>query len=164
MTVEFKLAKLLEGMLLFMTSSQKSLIEEHLHEWLQNNDVFVLDSTERIEKVVLLTGTIRCDPRALEMGIELDHKHEIQPKAVFSVLNQNGEKNLGIIEMSSTPIGLKDVGVLHTYAKMTNPKYALLLCQKSFSKELTYLLTDPNIGPRLMIYSEGRELQLLDFN
>ena len=146
-----------------MPSNEKSLVEEHLYEWMKNNETLVLEPTERIESVVLLTGTIRSDPRALAMGIEIDHKYEIQPKAVFSVLNQKGEKDLGIIEISSTPIGLKDVGILHTYAKMTNPKYALLLCRKSLSKELTHLLTDPNIAPRLMHYSEGRKLQLLDF-
>lgn len=157
------MGKLLEGMLWSMPSNEKSLIEEHLYEWLKNNETLFLAPSERIEKVVLLTGTIRSDPRALGMGIELDHKYEIQPKAVFSVLNQRGEKDLGIIEISSTPIGLKDVGILHAYAKMTNPKYAVLLCRKSFSKELTHLLTDPNIAPRLMHYSEGRTLQFLDF-
>lgn len=146
-----------------MPSNEKSLIEGHLFEWLKKNEKLVLEPTERIENVVLLTGTIRSDPRASAMGIKLDHKYEIQPKAVFSVLNQSGEKDFGIIEISSTPIGLKDVGILHAYAIMTNPKYALLLCRKSFSKELTHLLTDPNIAPRLMLYSEGRTLQLLDF-
>ena len=147
-----------------MTSNEKSLIEEQLKEWLENNSSFTLDSSERIDKVVFLTGTIRTDPQALTMGVDFDHKYEIQPKAVFSVSNEDGKKDIGIIEISSSPIGLKDVGILHTYAKMINPKFALLLCQKSFSKELTYLLTDPNIGPRLMVYAEGRKLQLLDFD
>jgi hypothetical protein len=46
---------------------------------------------------------------------------------------------------------------------MVEPKYALLLCEKSYSKELTYLLTDPKIEPRLMKYAVGRNLHLLDF-
>ena len=147
-----------------MVSNEKSLAEEELQKWLENNSAFFLDASEQIEKVVFLSGTINSDPRASTMEIEFDHKYEIQPKAVFSVANKNGKKEIGIIEISSSPIGLKDVGILHTYAKIINPKYALLLCQKSFSKELTYLLTDPNIGPRLMVYSQARALQLLDFS
>jgi hypothetical protein len=147
-----------------MVSNEKSSAEEELQKWLENNSVFSLDASEKIEKVVFLTGTIKSDPRALSMGIEFDHKYEIQPKVVFSLANKSGKKEIGIIEISSSPIGLKDVGILHTYAKIINPKYALLLCQKSFSKELTYLLTDPKIGPRLMVYSQDRTLQLLDFN
>jgi hypothetical protein len=146
-----------------MASNEKSLIEEELKGWLESNPAFSLDGSEKIEKVVFLTSTIRSDPRALTMGVDFDHKYEIQPKAIFSVSDKNGKKDIGIIEISSSPIGLKDVGILHTYAKIINPRYALLLCQKSLSKELTSLLTDPRIGPRLMIYSQGRELQLLDF-
>ena len=146
-----------------MASNHNSLVEVQLREWLESNSSFALDTSERIEKVVFLSSTIRSDPRALTLGIDFDHKYEIQPKAVFSVLSESGTKDLGIIEISTSPIGLKDVGILHTYAKMANPKYALLLCQKSFSKELTYLLTDPDIAPRLMSYSEGRKLQLIDF-
>jgi hypothetical protein len=109
-------------------------------------------------------GTMKSDPRGSVLGVAFDHKYEIQPKAVFSVVEKSGKIEVGIIEISTSAIGLKDVGILHTYAKMINPKYALLLCEKSFSKELTYLLTDPKIGPRLMEYSAGRNLQLLDFS
>jgi hypothetical protein len=81
-----------------------------------------------------------------------------------SYLEEISIRNLGIMEISTSAIGLKDVGILHTYAKMVEPKYALLLCEKSYSKELTYLLTDPKIQPRLMKYTEERSLHLLDFN
>jgi hypothetical protein len=147
-----------------MPSNRPSLIEEELKKWLEKNQAINFEDSDKIESVVFLSATIKTDPRAFVLGIEFDHKYEIQPKAVFSVVDKSGNKALGIIEISTSAIGLKDVGVLHTYAKMINPKHALLLCQKSFSKELTYLLTDPRIGPRLLEYSAGRNLQLLDFD
>ena len=147
-----------------MPSSKPSLIEEELKKWLESNPAINFEDSDKIDKVVFLTGTIKSDPRASALGVAFDHKYEIQPKAVFSVVEKSGKTEVGIIEISTSAIGLKDVGILHTYAKMINPKYALLLCEKSFSKELTYLLTDPKIGPRLMEYSAGRNLQLLDFS
>jgi hypothetical protein len=147
-----------------MPSSEPSLIEEELKKWLESNPAIKFEDSDKMDKVVFLTGTINSDPRASILGVAFDHKYEIQPKAVFSVVEKSGKTEVGIIEISTSAIGLKDVGILHTYAKMINPKYALLLCEKSFSKELTYLLTDPKIGPRLMQYSTGRELQLLDFS
>jgi hypothetical protein len=137
--------------------------DKELFEWLNSNAQTFLDPTDRIEKVVFLTNTIKNDLNVSGLGITLDHRYEIQPKAVFVTLNDEGGRNLGIIEISSTAIGLKDIGVLHAYAKMVVPKYALLLCEKSFSKELTYLLTNPRIGPRLMEYATGKNLQLMDF-
>jgi hypothetical protein len=147
-----------------MTSNNSSLIEAELVKWLENSHTVNFEDTDKIDKVVLLSSTIKNDPRASVLGVTFDHRYEIQPKAIFSVTNKSGNKEVGIIEISSSAIGLKDVGVLHTFAKMINPKYALLLCEKSFSKELTYLLTDPKIGPRLLGYAKGRQLQLLDFN
>jgi hypothetical protein len=147
-----------------MLSSKPSLIEEELKKWLESNPAINFEGSDKIDKVVFLTSTIKSDPRASVLGVAFDHKYEIQPKAVFSIIEKSGKKEVGIIEISTSAIGLKDVGILHTYAKMINPKYALLLCDKSFSKELTYLLTDPKIGPRLMEYSVGRKLQLLDFS
>jgi hypothetical protein len=147
-----------------MPSSSPSLIEQELKKWLESNPAINFEDSDKIDKVVFLTGTIKSDPRASVLGVAFDHKYEIQPKAVFSVVEKSGKTEVGIIEISTSAVGLKDVGILHTYAKMINPKYALLLCEKSFSKELTYLLTDPKIGPRLMQYSVGRELQLLDFS
>lgn len=164
MVEEFKLVGLLVRKLISMPSNRPSLIEEELKKWLEKNQAINFEDSDKIESVVFLSATIKTDPRAFVLGIEFDHKYEIQPKAVFSVVDKSGNKALGIIEISTSAIGLKDVGVLHTYAKMINPKHALLLCQKSFSKELTYLLTDPRIGPRLLEYSAGRNLQLLDFD
>jgi len=147
-----------------MPSKRLNPQEENLLAWLNNNGFKFMDSKDRIEGVVLLTNTILSDPKALSLGFVFDHTYEIQPKAIFSVIDSQGSRSLGIIEISTTAVGLKDVSVLHAYAKMVEPKYALLLCEKSYSKELTYLLTDPNIGPRLMEYSNGRNLRLLDFN
>jgi hypothetical protein len=147
-----------------MPSSKPSLIEEELKGWLESSPSIKFEDSDKIDKVVFLTGTMKSDPRGSVLGVAFDHKYEIQPKAVFSVVEKSGKIEVGIIEISTSAIGLKDVGILHTYAKMINPKYALLLCEKSFSKELTYLLTDPKIGPRLMEYSAGRNLQLLDFS
>ena len=140
------------------TSKHKELIQ-----WLNSNAQAFLDPNDKIEKVVFLTNTIKNDLNVSGLDITLDHRYEIQPKAVFTTLNDAGSRNLGIIEISSTAIGLKDIGVLHAYAKMVVPKYALLLCEKSFSKELTYLLTNPKIGPRLLGYAVGKKLQLMDF-
>ena len=148
----------------FMPSKISISKEEELLAWLNTNASKFLDPKDRIETVVYLSNTIKNDPNASSLGIKFDHKFEIQPKAIFSAVDSQGNKHLGIIEISTSAIGLKDVGILHTYAKMVEPKYALLLCEKSYSKELTYLLTDPNIGPRLMEYTTGRNLLLLDFN
>lgn len=135
-----------------------------LKEWLTLNAKEFLGTSEAIEKVVYLSNTIKNDPNALSLGISFDHRFEIQPKAIFTTSDGSGNIEFGIIEISTTAIGLKDVAILHTYAKMVQPKYALLLCEKSYSKELTYLLTDPKIQPRLMEYASGRYLQLLDFS
>lgn len=137
---------------------------DELKAWLTQNAREILGPSENIEKVVYLNNTIKNDPNASNLGISFDHRYEIQPKAIFTTSDETGNIELGIIEISTSAIGLKDVGILHTYAKMVEPKYAFLLCEKSFSKELTYLLTDPKIEPRLMEYASGKYLQLLDFN
>ena len=146
-----------------MPSNKPSIIEEEIKKWLEGNPAINFEDSDKVDKVVFLSNTIKSDPRTSAISVDFDHKYEIQPKAVFSVVEKSGKSEIGIIEISTSAIGLKDVGILHTYAKMINPKYALLLCEKSFSRELTYLLTDPKIGPRLMEYSPGRNLQLLDF-
>ncbi len=146
-----------------MPSNSLTIQERELLEWLNSNASKFLDSKDKIESVVYLKNTIKNDLNALCLGITFDNRYEIQPKAIFVTIDTQGIRNLGIIEISTSAIGLKDVGILHTYAKMVEPKYALLLCEKSYSKELTYLLTDPKIQPRLMKYTEERSLQLLDF-
>ena len=135
-----------------------------LFDWLNSKGRNFLEPKDKIEAVRYLNNTIRNDPKASGLGITFDHKFEIQPKAIFVTIDDLGNRNLGIVEISTNVIGLKDVGILHAYAKMVEPKYALLLCEKSYSKELTYLLTDPRIGPRLMEYAGGRHLQLMEFN
>lgn len=138
--------------------------DHELLTWLNANSDKFLESKDKIESALYLNNTIRNDPNASGLGITFDNKFEIQPKAIFVVKDEQGFRSIGIIEISSTAIGLKDIGILHAYAKMIEPKYALLLCEKSYSKELTYLLTDPQIGPRLMGYAKGRNLKLLDFS
>lgn len=147
-----------------MPSNSLTIEERELLEWLNSNASKFLDSKDKIESVVYLKNTIKNDLNALCLGITFDNRYEIQPKAIFVTIDTQGIRNLGIMEISASAIGLKDVGILHTYAKMVEPKYALLLCEKSYSKELTYLLTDPKIQPRLMKYTEERSLYLLDFN
>ena len=146
-----------------MPSNIPTSKEKDLLQWLNSNAQAFLEPNDKIEKVVFLTNTIKNDLTESGLDITLDHRYEIQPKAVFITLNDAGTRNLGIVEISSTAIGLKDVGVLHVYAKMVVPKYALLLCEKSYSKELTDLLTNPKIGPRLLEYAVGKKLQLMDF-
>lgn len=147
-----------------MPSKSLSIEENELFVWLNSNSDKFLDAKDKIAAVVYLNNSIKNDPKASLLGITFDHRHEIQPKAVFVAIDNHGKRNLGIIEISKNAIGLKDVGILHTYARMVEPKYALLLCKKSYSKELSYLLTDPKIEPRLMEYIVGRRLKLLDFN
>ena len=164
MAIEFKLGKSKVRMWKSMPSSYPVDKDVELFDWLNSNASNFLDPKDKIEAVKYLSSTIRNDPNASGMGIAFDHRFEIQPKAIFVTLDDRGNRNLGIVEISTSAIGLKDVGILHTYAKMVEPKYALLLCEKSYSKELTYLLTDPKIGPRLMEYAGGRNLHLMDFN
>ena len=146
-----------------MPFNSSTIQEVELLEWLKSNANKFLDPKDEIETVIYLNNTINNDPNALRLGVTFDHRYEIQPKAIFVAIDIQGMRNLGIIEISTSAIGLKDVGILHTYAKMVEPKYALLLCEKSYSKELTYLLTDPKIEPRLMKYADRRNLHLLDF-
>ena len=138
--------------------------DHELLTWLNANSDKFLESKDKIESALYLNNTIRNDQNASALGITFDNKFEIQPKAIFVVVDELGNRSIGIIEISSTAIGLKDIGIIHAYAKMIEPKYALLLCEKSYSKELTYLLTDPQIGPRLMEYAKDRNLKLLDFS
>ena len=147
-----------------MPSNISDSKETDLRDWLQENASQFLDPLEKIESVVYLKNTIKNDTNASGLGITFDHRYDIQPRAIFTTVNKSGAVNLGIIETSTRAIGLKDIGILHTYAKMIEPKYALLLCENSYSKELTYLLTDPKIEPRLMGYADGRQLKLLDIN
>lgn len=144
--------------------SNKSINEEiRVKNWLVSKSDELLENDESVEFVAFLKNTIKNDLRASNCGFTFDHKFEIQPKGIFTTKDKKGNLNLGIFEFSSTAIGLKDVGILHTYARMVEPKYAFLLCEKSFSKELTYLLTDPRIAPRLLEYTTGKQLRLLDY-
>jgi hypothetical protein len=147
-----------------MSSRFSQINDTELFSWLRSNSGSFLDPKDEIERVLFLNNTIKNDPNASELGIKVDNKYEIQPKAIFITSDEKGVRNLGIIEVATSAVSLKDVGILHAYAKMIEPKYALLLCEKSYSKELTYLLTDPVIGPRLMEYVGGRNLILMEFN
>ena len=119
-----------------MPSNSSTIQEGELLEWLNSNANKFLDPKDKIEAVIYLNNTIKNDPNALRLGITFDHRYEIQPKAIFVAIDIQGIRNLGIIEISTNTIGLKDLGILHTYAKMVEPKYALLLCEKSYSRNL----------------------------
>ena len=146
---------------------QSKIFSSKDHElliWLNTNSSKFLESGDKIESAFYLKNTIKNDPNASNLGITFDNKFEIQPKAIFVFIDAQGATSIGIIEISSNAVGLKDVGILHAYAKMIEPKYALLLCEKSYSKELAYLLTDPEIGPRLIGYAKSKNLKMLDFS
>ncbi len=96
-------------------------------------------------------------------GFNLDSSYEIRPKAIFIVEDAEKNRNIGILEISKNTIGLKDIGVLNAYAKMVDPKYAVMLCLNSFSKELTYLITNPRIELLLLNYGTRNKIRLLNY-
>lgn len=121
-----------------------------------------LDGKDRIVEIVFLTNTIFNDPRARQLGLPITQVFEIQPKAIFTTKSSTGDLDFGILELSTKAAGLVDIGILHAHAKIVDAKYAVLICEKSFSKELSYLLTDPKIGPRLLNYGVGKTIKFLD--
>ena len=56
-----------------MPSSKPSLIEEEFKKWLESNPAINFEDSDKIDKVVFLTGTIKSDPRASVLGVAFDH-------------------------------------------------------------------------------------------
>jgi hypothetical protein len=145
-----------------MTTFEMSVEEKTIFQWLESNSSMFLYPEDKILCVILLKNTIKLDERVKLYGLDLDNKYEIRPKAIFIVEDLVKKKEVGILEISKTAIGVKDIGVINVYAKMIDPKYAILLCSNSLSKELTYLITNPRIEPTLLNYGD-RKIKLLNY-
>jgi hypothetical protein len=116
----------------------------------------------RLHKILNLQTTIRDDVRISAEGIDTSTRFDFQPKAVFFTEDASGQKKFGILEYSSTSLALKDVGVMQAYARLSNPDYAVVLCKKSISKELAYLLANPVTGESLLRFHPEKSIALID--
>jgi hypothetical protein len=143
-------------------TSKASMFESRYEEMILQNQSNFLSEGDSIVDIVFLNNTILNDPKVQRLGIALNQTFEIQPRAIFTTKGVDNLDDFGIVESSSKAVGLIDIGILHAYAKMVNPKYAVFICEKSFSKELSYLLTDPVIAPKLLNYGQNRSIQFLD--
>jgi hypothetical protein len=143
-----------------MTSSPftQSVVAESLQQHLSTFH----KGNARLDKLLELRTTIRDDPRISAEGLDTSTRFDFQPKAVFFTKEAGDLKKFGIIEYSITALGLKDIGVMQAYARLSNPDYAFILCKKSISKELAYLLANPVTGPRLLRFHGDKSIELLD--
>lgn len=139
-------------------SNQSSAIEIFLNSHIQN----FLDEDERLDFHFQPTSTLLNDPRSSKLGLVLNSRFEVQPKLAFSVKNKVSQKSLGILEVSTSPLGLKMIGSMQVLARMIEPKYAFILLCNQISKELTYLLADPQMRTKLLGYGAGKEIQLIE--
>ena len=144
-----------------MTSSRR--ISE-LEIWLAEHLSQLLDSGDEIVEILHLTQELRSDPIASGLGMPFTNRHEIRPKFAFTVRDENQDISLGIIEYSEKALGLKGIGEMQVFARMANPKYAIILCNKSLSRELLQLKADPEISDRLFNYGSGRSILTFDLN
>ena len=148
----------MESYKIMTSKSQVSLIEE----FLTNNGKDFLIPGDAITHIFSPTTTIYQDPRSINLNIPITTRYEIQPKVVFSVKSKGGAHHLGIVEISTTALGLKLIGAMQINARLVNPRYALILMTKSISKELSHLIADPRIGPRLLNYGKGQKISLIN--
>lgn len=116
----------------------------------------------RLDKLLELKTTIRDDQRISAEGLDTSTRFDFQPKAVFFTKESGDIKKFGIVEYSNTALGLKDIGVMQAYARLSNPDYAIILCKKSISKELAYLLANPVTGTKLLHFSGVKSIEILD--
>jgi hypothetical protein len=120
-------------------------------------------NSTRLYKLLEMTSTIREDKRVVEEGLVTSTRFDFQPKAVFFTSDSKDNKKFGLLEYSNTALGLKDIGVMQAYARLANPDYAYILCAKSISKELSYVLADPATGANLLRINDTKNISLIDF-
>jgi hypothetical protein len=139
-------------------SNQSSAIEVFLNSHIKN----FLDRDERLDFHFQPSSTLLNDPRSSKLGLELNSRFEVQPKLAFSIKDKGGKTSLGILEVSTSPLGLKMIGSMQVLARMIEPKYAFILLCNQISKELTYLLADPQMLTKLLGYGAGKEIKLVE--
>jgi hypothetical protein len=139
-------------------NNQSSAIENFLNSHFQT----YIDRDERLDFHFQPSTTLLNDPRSSKLGLVLNSRFEVQPKLAFSVKNKGGRTNLGILEVSTSPLGLKMIGSMQVLARMIEPKYAFILLCNQISKELTYLLADPQMRTKLLGYGAGNEIELIE--
>ena len=113
-------------------------------------------------EVGILSTELRADPTAKNLGLSLGSRHEVKPQLFFVSKDFKGNMHIGIAEVSEKPLNLTSLGVMQVYARMVEPRYAIILCEKSMSKELLELRANPSISKRLFNYSNYGEIQLYD--
>ena len=142
-----------------MTSKTKLAIAK---KWIIDNSNQILNGNEQMLEVGILSTELRADPTAKNLGLSLGSRHEVKPQLFFVSKDSKGNMHIGIAEVSEKPLNLTSLGVMQVYARMVEPRYAIILCEKSMSKELLELRANPSISKRLFNYSNYGEIQLYD--
>jgi hypothetical protein len=134
----------------------------HLENWLESNIATIINSGETIKDAFVLSGDIRIDPRAVKSGYTFTNRHDIRPKIVFFTEDKANRLHLGIAEYSKKSVGLTTLGALQVFARIADPKYAVMFCENSLSKELLQLQADPEISGRLFNFAPGKKIAISD--
>lgn len=82
------------------------------------------------------------------------------PDYLAIVSGHRGEKELIIVNCSKHTLGLTELGLLHVYAKIAKPLFALQLVPTGLSRDLYSLLLDPDIADRLLEYGGAHRIAI----
>ena len=134
----------------------------HIEHWLESNIAAIINPGETIKDAFVLSGDIRIDPRAVKSGYTFTNRHDIRPKIVFFTQDKSNKLHLGIAEYSKKSLGLTTLGALQVFARIADPKYAVMFCENSLSKELLQLQADPEISSRLFSFAPGKKIEISD--
>jgi hypothetical protein len=84
---------------------------------------------------------------------------EFKPDLIGILKNKiTGEVSLAIANRTTSSISLKEIGELHTYAKVLDAKFAILISTNGPSNEVNILLLEQSISDRLLKFNNKTSL------
>lgn len=130
--------------------------------WIEKNHQKFLPKSEIIEQVIILKADIRRDPDAANLGLNFGNRFEIRPHLLFVIRGNDNSRKIGIAEISESSLGLTTLGIMQAYSRMAEPDYSIILCEKSLSRELLDLKSNPNVSTRIFRYAKNKEIIAID--
>ena len=76
----------------------------------------------------------------------------------FVLFELDGDLEFILINRTVNSIGLKDIGELITYSKISKPFQAFLISSKGFSNEINHFLISEDVTDRLLKYNKNNSV------
>jgi len=90
---------------------------------------------------------------------------EFKPDVLGILINKSTKEiELVFLNRSINPISLKEIGEMHCYSKLANPKLAFIVSLKGLPDEVNLLLLDESIEKSLLTYDEDKKIIIFKYN